>query len=216
MKTIKFIISLVALCQLSTLIATADQRPPVNSSSEVVFEVRQLSNSTKSEYQALKAREGELTMLIKQNELNKQNVSKAKARKIDKENATLNSELSATKRILDTYPQSVTNPEYNTPTQYKKSTTPTKTQSAATTEICSTDICYRVLFKISPKSLSEEELTGLKNILIQSMPNGQTIYYQGSYTTKAEAEHACQEIKKHTSFNDAFIVAMRGTQRVSL
>lgn len=214
MKALRIIISLLIICQLSTSLASELPKPPA-STSDVVFEVKELNNSTQTAYNSLKSRESELNMQIKLNNDQRKSASKSKIKSLDKELLTLNNELAATKRILATYPESATNPKYRTPAKPTPTINSNKTQSTNNHASATNNLCYRVLIEVAPAPLDDKNFAGLTDILQQRMPSGQTIYYQGSYATEAEAQRACERIKKCTTFTDAFVVAMRGTQRVS-
>lgn len=41
-------------------------------------------------------------------------------------------------------------------------------------------------------------------------------YYYGEYTTKYQADEACRHLKRQRKYHDAFVVALRGDQRISL
>lgn len=70
---------------------------------------------------------------------------------------------------------------------------------------------YKIQFMTSPKKVGEKAYGGLENVDFYSH-NGTLKYTTGSYKTRKAAEADLPRVKK--KFKDAFIVKMRGTERV--
>ena len=78
-------------------------------------------------------------------------------------------------------------------------------------------LVYRVQFCSSSKAMKagDPELQGVKDI--HSTQSGRYyIYTAGNYSTQREAEQRCNEMKKKTSFKDAFVIAIYNGERISL
>ncbi len=83
-------------------------------------------------------------------------------------------------------------------------------------EVNTDGLKYRIMFAITRYGLNHHAFGNMIEIYEQRLSNGATIYYQGSYDNILSAQNACNNIIQHTRFKDAFVVAMRGNQRVAI
>ena len=76
-------------------------------------------------------------------------------------------------------------------------------------------IVYRVQLAVTtrPNESAFSELTGVRML---QRSDGRYAYYYGGYPTYAEAQAACKRLRTNARYRDAFVVAMQGTQRISV
>lgn len=112
------------------------------------------------------------------------------------------------------------------PTQYKEESivvepapaaapTPAVKKSAAGQS--QKGVVYRVQFCTASREMKvgDPDLGGIKDFRV-AKSGKYYLYTAGNYTTLAQAEQRCAEIKKQGRFKDAFVVAFRNGRRVSL
>lgn len=84
------------------------------------------------------------------------------------------------------------------------------TQSAAAYRIV-----YRVQLAVTTRP-NEAAFSGLAGVKMLQRPDGKYAYYYGGYPNYAEAQAACKRLRADARYRDAFVVAMQGTQRISI
>ncbi len=74
---------------------------------------------------------------------------------------------------------------------------------------------FRVQFLSTPRNLKsgDPDLGGITDIKVEKIGKVYA-YLAGNYTTRREAEQRCADIKAHTPFKDAFVVAYRNGERI--
>lgn len=85
------------------------------------------------------------------------------------------------------------------------------TQSAA----AAYRIVYRVQLAVTTRP-NEGAFAGLAGVKMLQRPDGKYAYYYGGYPSYAEAQAACKRLRANAKYRDAFVVAMQGTQRISV
>ncbi len=85
------------------------------------------------------------------------------------------------------------------------------TQSAA----AAYRIVYRVQLAVTTRP-NEAAFSGLAGVKMLQRPDGKYAYYYGGYPNYAEAQAACKRLRADARYRDAFVVAMQGTQRISI
>lgn len=76
-------------------------------------------------------------------------------------------------------------------------------------------IVYRVQLAVTTRP-NEGAFAGLAGVKMLQRPDGKYAYYYGGYPTYAEAQAACKRLRADARYRDAFVVAMQGTQRISV
>lgn len=76
-------------------------------------------------------------------------------------------------------------------------------------------IVYRVQLAVTTRP-NEGAFAGLAGVKMLQRPDGKYAYYYGGYPTYAEAQAACKRLRANARYRDAFVVAMQGTQRISI
>lgn len=83
--------------------------------------------------------------------------------------------------------------------------------SQSTAMVIAEDEVYKIQFMTSPKKVNANAYEGLKNVEYYSH-NGSLKYTTGTYKTRKEAEADLPRVKK--KFKDAFIIKMKGSERL--
>ena len=78
---------------------------------------------------------------------------------------------------------------------------------------------YRIVYRVQVGVTSqpnEAAYSGLSGVKMLQRPDGKYAYYYGGYPNYAEAQAACKRVRANSRYRDAFVVAMQGTQRISI
>lgn len=161
----------------------------------------------------------------------------SRARKITKELDILADQMAVIDRKLEALPKPQTIPEaYSSGKPFKQfvdslvdrrieeegyvkgpSRTPATDgyQAPAQSGTAAYRIVYRVQLAVTTRP-NEGAFSGLTGVRMLQRPDGRYAYYYGGYPTYAEAQAACKHLRANARYGDAFVVAMQGTQRISI
>lgn len=161
----------------------------------------------------------------------------SRARKITKELDILADQIAVIDRKLEALPKPQTIPEaYSSGKPFKqfvdslvdkrieeegyvKGPSDTPATDNYTAPARNTADAYRVVYRVQLAVTSypnEGAFAALPGVRMSQRPDGKYAYYYGGYPTYAEAQSACKRLRTNAKYRDAFVVAMQGTQRISL
>lgn len=185
---------------------------------------------TQQKVHELTSDKAEIQKKIDELGLQLQNNSGSKARKITKVLGLLSNQMALIDAELEVYPTEKTlsesysdNPPFHKLVDslvdnridekgYLEASNSTTTVVMAATE---PQILYHVQLAVTtrPNLGAFADLSGVE---MQQRPNGMYAYYYGNYSNYEQAESACRRLRGSSSYSDAFVVVLRGSQRISI
>lgn len=78
---------------------------------------------------------------------------------------------------------------------------------------------YRIVFRIQvgvTAHPNEQAYASLPGVKMQQRSDGKYAYYYGGFSNYTEAQAVCKRLKTNPKYQDAFVVALQGAQRLSI